>query len=121
MPRAAAPERNTRRQNDFLARGKAAALAGVGIGDGDALQAALTEACGPYALSDRSAWLVGHEQGVRAMDARANDIAFEYVSHALRAAGFTLTPARWGRLLLGIDGVAITITHHQRDTRQPAT
>lgn len=77
------------RADRFEALGREAALAGVGIGD---RQAALTEACGPFALGDRSAWLVGHERAMRDLADMAVESARLSAAAALSAAGFTVEP-----------------------------
>ncbi len=102
-------------------RGREAALAGIGMqGEAD-LQAALTEACGPYSLNERSAWLVGHTQVRREMEARARDRAEAKLIDALRSAGLTVEMAAWGELrVVGNDLAAVIWVKDAAGQLQPS-
>jgi hypothetical protein len=70
--RATARTKNTAQEERLLAAGETAALAGVGLDEASRL-AALTDACGPYAIAARSAWLVGHRNGLDLMEDMARE------------------------------------------------
>lgn len=91
------------RADRFEALGREAALAGVGIGDRHSLLAALTEACGPFALGDRSAWLIGHEIAVTAMLRMAQEAAAISLTRKLRAAGLTVEPWEFASVYVSDD------------------
>lgn len=72
-------------------RGEATALAGIGITDHDELLRVLTEQCGPYALMDRSDWLIGHKNALYVMEQRATEAATAAFVQALRSLGAEVT------------------------------
>lgn len=89
-------------------KGETAALAGIGVSDSEELQRAVTEQCGPFALSERSDWLLGHENAVYVMDEMAAEMATAAFVRVLGSIGIEVT-ARGSTLDIAGPGIGLRV------------